>query len=315
MVLLTDRPLRLPRADRLNRRGGLEPRDPRTPQRSTVLALVLAAATMITLDASTGVLEPVRRVVGEAYGPVETAAATVSRPVTSIPDWLRTNGQLRDRLADLEAENDALRGQAALTPYERNRLAEFEGLADTAEKIGYAVVPARVVGLGPAQSFSRTATIDAGASAGIRPDMTVVNGDGLVGRVLRVTSSTATVLLLADPDSVVGGRVGESLEVGFVSGTGGLSETSRLDLELVDQAEVPDRGSVVVTWGSDKGAPYVAGIPIGQVTAVYASLRDSSQRAEVRPFVDFGALDVVGVVVPSGTHSDRKVIEADGEPR
>jgi rod shape-determining protein MreC len=32
----------------------------------------------------------------------------------------------------------------------------------------------------------------------------------------------------------------------------------------------------------------------------------------IQPFVDFGALDVVGVVVPSGTRSDRAVVEADG---
>ena len=48
------------------------------------------------------------------------------------------------------------------------------------------------------------------------------------------------------------------------------------------------------------------------MTAVYASLRESSQRAVIEPFVDFGALDLVGVVVPSGTASDRGVIEADG---
>ena len=38
------------------------------------------------------------------------------------------------------------------------------------------------------------------------------------------------------------------------------------------------------------------------MTAVYASLRESSQRAVIEPFVDFGALDLVGVVVPSGHH-------------
>ena len=68
----------------------------------------------------------------------------------------------------------------------------------------------------------------------------------------------------------------------------------------------------IVTWGSKGGAPYVAGVPIGRVSAVYASLRESSQRAVISPYVDFGSLDLVGVVVPSGTHSDRGVIEADG---
>jgi rod shape-determining protein MreC len=35
----------------------------------------------------------------------------------------------------------------------------------------------------------------------------------------------------------------------------------------------------------------------------------------IQPYVDFGALDLVGVVVPAGTHSDRGVIEAGGSLR
>jgi rod shape-determining protein MreC len=200
----------------------------------------------------------------------------------------------------------------ATAGYDRNRLAEFEGLTTAAENLGYALVPARVVGLGPTQSFSRTATIDAGSRAGLRPDMTVLNNDGLVGRILRVTRTTATVLLIVDAESVVGGRVGESMEVGFLHGGGILGKQGRLDLELVDQSVVPARHDTVVTWGSEGGAPYVSGIPVGRVTSVYSSLRETSQRAVIEPYVDFASLDLVGVIVPSGTASDRAVIEADG---
>ncbi len=128
----------------------------------------------------------------------------------------------------------------ATNSYDRNRLEEFDGLTTAATDLGYALVPARVVGLGPSQSFSRTVTIDAGSQAGIRPDMTVLNNDGLVGRVLRVTSTTATVLLIVDADSVVGGRVGQSMEVGFLHGRGVLGNGGRLDLELVDESRGPD---------------------------------------------------------------------------
>ena len=75
--------------------------------------------------------------------------------------------------------------------------------------------------------------------------------------------------------------------------------TARLDLELVDQNAAPTKGDTIVTWGSQGGAPYVSGVPIGRVTAVFASLRESTQRAVIEPFVDFGALDLVGIVVPS----------------
>ena len=280
-----------------------------------MVALLLASATLITLDKQGGdrsPLEPARHVVGEVFGPLETATSAVVRPFVAIPGWFRTQDSLRGEMKELEAENARLRAQSATSGYDRNRLEEFDGLTRSADNLGYALVPSRVVGLGPSQSFSQTVTIDAGSRAGVHPDMTVLNNDGLVGRVLRVTSSTATVLLVVDAESVVGGRVGESMEVGFLHGRGVLGSSGRLDLELADESAAPAKNSTVVTWGSESGAPYVSGVPVGRVSSVYSSLRETSQRAVIEPFVDFGSLDLVGVVVPSGTSSDRAVIEADG---
>ena len=299
--------------ERVNRRGGLERPDPRAPKPATFVALLLACAVLVVLDLTSPVLSPLRRVVGEVYGPLESAATTVARPVTSIPEWFRGQGELRAEVRRLEADNAALRQQLAGVGYDRNKLVQYERLTAVAENIGYAVVPARVIGIGPSQSFEATVTIDAGSAAGVQPDMTVVSGEGLVGRVLRVTRGTATVLLLADADAVVGGRVGDSMEVGFVHGSGELAGEAPLDLELVDQSVVPAKGDTVVTWGSDKGAPYVAGVPIGVVDSVYSDVRDSTKRARITPFVDVTRLDVVGVAVPSGTASDRALIDADGE--
>ena len=303
--------------DRRERRWrGLErlDRDHR-PSRAVMVTLLLACLTLITLDYRGGAdspVEPARRAVGEVLGPVETGTTAAIRPFTAVPQWFHSREALGSDIARLKAENARLRSEAVTAGYDRNRLAELENLTTAAGDVGYALVPARVVGMGPAQSFSRTVTIDAGSRAGLRPDMTVLNNDGLVGRVLRVTHTTATVLLVVDTQSVVGGRVGECMEVGFLHGRGVLGGDGRLDLELVDQSAVPAKGDNVVTWGSDGGAPYVAGIPIGTVTSVYTSLRETSQRAVIDPFVDFASLDLVGVVVPPGTHSDRTVIEAGG---
>jgi rod shape-determining protein MreC len=316
---------RLDHQQRTMRRRGRErrwrlsdgPAERSTPPRSLVVALVMACLALMTLDyhgGSDSPVEPARRAMGEVFGPVEVATTTAIRPFVAVPEWFRSRNSLRDDIDGLEAENAALREQVHTADFDRNRLAEYDGLTAAAEHLGYALVPARVVGLGPSQSFSRTVTIDAGSHAGLAPDMTVINNDGLVGRVLRVTGSTATVLLILDADSVVGARIGSDMKIGFLRGRGTLGE-GRLDLELVDQSVTPARGDSVVTWGSESGAPYVSGIPIGRVTSVYSSLRETSQRAVIAPYVDFGALDVVGVVVPSGTASDRSVIEADGSLR
>ncbi len=322
MTLLQQRPaVRSQERERLNRRGSLESREPGRPRRSKAVALVLACLVLMTLDLVGGESSPVdaaRRVVGEAYSPVEAGVDAVLTPFLAVSGWFRTQDSLTDDVARLEAENERLRGDLGTVDYDRNRLQEYDGLTATAEQIGYALVPARVIGIGPAQAFSRTVTIDAGTSSGLRPDLTVVSAAGLVGRVIRVTSSTATVLLVIDADSTVGGRVGNSMKIGFLHGRGELGDfgrTGRLDLELVDQTTVPARGDSVVTWGSEDGAPYVSGVPVGTVRSVYSSVRDTTQRAVIDPYVDFGALDLVGVVVPSGTDSDRAVVEPDGTLR
>ncbi len=289
--------------------------DRNRPSPALLVALVLASLTLITLDyrgGSDSPLEPARRAAGELFGPAEVATATAVRPFTAVPGWFRSRDSMHDDLIALQAENSRLQGEVATQDYDRNRLEEYDGLTSAARSLGYSLVPARVVGVGSSQSFSSTITIDAGSDAGLRPDLTVVNNDGLVGRVLRVTRTTATVLLIVDSDSVVGGRVGRSMEVGFLHGRGVLGADGRLDLELVDDTAVPAKHDTVVTWGSQAGGPYVSGVPVGKVTSVFSSLRETSQRAVIQPFVDFGALDLVGVVVPSGTTSDRAVIEADG---
>ncbi len=286
------------------------------PPRSMLVALILASVTLITLDFAGGTdspVEPARRAVGEVFGPVESATAAGIRPFTSVPSWLRSQGSLSQEIRDLEAANSDLKSQVATGGFDKNRLEEYDGLTQAAESLGHAVVPARVVAFGSSQSFSNTVTIDAGSAAGLGPDMTVINNDGLVGRVLRVTRTNATVLLIIDTESVVGGRVGSSMELGFLNGSGSMAD-DELDLRLVDDAIIPAKNDTVVTWGSSQG-PYQRGVPVGRVTDVYTSLRESSQRAVIEPFVNFSALDVVGVMVPTGTTSDRAVIEADGALR
>ena len=284
------------------------------PSRGVLVLLLLASFTLITLDARGGddsPVDPLRAAAGDVFGPVEEVTAAVVRPFQAVPEFFTSTGSLRDEVRRLEAENANLRSQLVTSDVARQRAAELDGLLRTADDTGYALVPARVVAHGPAQSFSRTVTIDGGTSSGIHPDMTVLNNRGLVGRVIRADRSTATVLLIVDRDSVVGGRLGSSMEVGFLRGRGQVGDKGRLDLDLVDNAVTPGRDDVVVTWGSENGAPYVAGIPIGRVTSVYSSPRELSRRAVIEPFADFSALDLVGVVVRADAESDRTVIKAE----
>jgi rod shape-determining protein MreC len=293
-------------------------RDRGASSRTVVGLLVAASLTVITVDAARGEdspIDPARAAVGNVIGPIETTTATAVRPFRETLAYFNSNDELRADVARLATENSRLRSEVEQAPLDRNRLAELDGLTKTANETGYALVAARVISMGPMQSFSRTVTIDAGTSSGIHKDMTVLNNDGLVGRVIRTTRTTAVVLLVLDTESVVGGRLGSNNEIGFLRGRGVTSDRGRLDLDLVDNAVSPAKGDVVVTWGSQNGVPYVAGIPIGRVESVYSTPRELAKHAVIDPFVDFTSLDVVGVVVPRKTQGDRLVINGLGDNR
>jgi rod shape-determining protein MreC len=285
----------------------------RRTSRSLLAVLVLASLTAITVDYQGGEespLQPTRDALGNLLGPVQEATAVVARPLQEVPGFFESNKSLRDDLTRLQAENANLRSQLATTSELRYRAAELDGLLQGSKSADLALVPARVVTMGPGQSFSRTVTIDAGTSSGVHPDMTVLNNDGLVGRVVRATRGSATVLLLVDQESVVGARLGSNAEVGFLRGRGTMDGDGRLDLDLVDNVETPGKDDVVVTFGSRNGSPYVPGIPIGTVEAVFSSPREQAKHAVIDPFVDFSSLDLVGVVVNADTKGDRPVIKA-----
>lgn len=278
--------------------------------RIAVLA-ILASITVLLLDSTGGAhspLSPIRNAVGTIAGPFEKAANAVASPIADLGGYFHSNSSLRSEIDRLKAQNAQLQGQTALTQLERARVAEVNALTGLAKSTGYTLLTAHVIAIGSAQSFARTMTIDAGTSSGVHADLTVVDSGGLVGRVVSATSTTATVLLITDPTSVVGARLGSNLQLGTITGESNVESTNTLDFELSDSTASISKGSTITTWGSPNGIPYVAGIPIGTVTGVTSTPRDLAVHASVRPFADFGSLDIVGVVVPADTTGSRPLI-------
>jgi rod shape-determining protein MreC len=272
-----------------------------------VVLLVLACVTILTLDArhdtTTTPVDPLRSAVGDVLGPVEDGASKATSPLTALADHLRKVSDLRAENAALQRANQQLQAQLQAERANDNRSQEVQTIGAFADANGYSVVQAQVIAIGSAQSFSRTVTIDAGRDQGVAPDQTVVNANGLVGRVIDASATTSTVLLVIDRDSTVGGRLGRSMELGFLAGNGDLGGRGELTLSLVDHTVSPQVGDTVLSWGSTGGAPYLPGIPIGKVVAVHSTPAELTETATVQPYVDFSSLDVVGVITSGSSGS------------
>lgn len=258
--------------------------------------LVVASLTFVILDlrGGEGPFSSARAAVSSVIGGVERVAATIFSPITGFSEWWSTQVDQSGQIRILSAENSQLKSELLSAQNDIARANELDELLRVASVGRYRIVPAEVIAVGTAQDFSWTVTIDAGSSDGIEMDMTVINGDGLVGRVLKVYDTTSTVVLLVDPSSAVGGRVAGSQEIGIVAGTG---RQNSLQFQLLDPLGQVEAGDAIVTFGSKDGRPYAPGLPIGEVVDVSGTAGALARVATVSPFADVSRLSVVGVVI------------------
>ncbi|MBD0676106.1 rod shape-determining protein MreC [Streptomyces sp. CBMA156] len=264
--------------------------------RLLLILLVAVAFALITVDIKGGEdspLGPARHAAASVLGPVERGAATVVDPVADTVRAFRDAATDSGRTDQLARENTELRQKLASSDTATGRTKQLDDLLRTAGAGGYTVKAAQVIAIGPAQGFSWTITIDAGSDDGLTRDMTVVNGQGLVGRITTVAPTTATVLLASDPGFSAGTRLEGTGEIGFASGGG----DSPMKVSLLNGKAQVKAGDRLVTFGSQSGRPFVPGVPVGKVTEVQANAGQLTKTVLVEPFVQFTRLDLVGVVV------------------
>lgn len=282
--------------------------------RAVLGVLLLISLAMITIDYRGGDDSPLSalRGFGEAiFGPIEEGATAVVRPVAGAVHTLTGAPSAHKKINRLEQENQRLRAQLRGSQIDKRRADQLDRLLGASGTGGYRIVPAEVISAG--QGLEDTISLDVGGTNGVKPDMTVLSGDGLVGRVTRVGPTTSTVMLATDAASSVGGRLESSNEIGIVQGTGRRAG-SALKFQLLDSTVVMEPGQRIVSFGSEGDRPYVPGVPIGTITKVERPSGSLTHTAIVRPFVDFTALDVVGVVVGAPKKNPRDALLPPSPP-
>lgn len=271
-------------------------RDSRT-SRIVLAVLVLLAITLVILDlrgSSSGPTAAIRNLGAAVLAPLERVGGALFGPIIRFGDSVGSLGEKDARIAELEADNARMRAELDLVANDRARADELDALLGLSSTNGYVTVPAQVIAVGPAQGFAWTVTIDAGSRDGVEPQMSVISGAGLVGRTISVTPTTATVLLVVDATSSVGGRLAGTSQIGIVSGSG---RQDALQMQLLDPLAVVDVGDVVVSFGSEADRPYAPGIPIGTVLEMRGTEGQLTRAALIEPYVDVSRLEIVGVVL------------------
>ena len=252
---------------------------------------------------------------GGALGGVQSAGSTILRPFAigfervaqpfrDAYGWADSLLSARSEAEELRAENRELRQRAIQSEFARQENEYLRRLLDYRDGArfpdDFTSIAAEVIGR-PAGEFTQAIVIAAGAASGIRVNDPVMTGDGLVGLITRVSDDTARVQLLTDEEAAVSALDLRTGAAGIVLHARGTRET--LVLDRVRKEDRVRRGDEIVTAGWRAGALsslYPKGIAIGRVTSVGQTDTDLFQQVQVDPYVDFGSLDAVLVLVPKG---------------
>ncbi len=257
-----------------------------------LLAIALGLIAVSYTGGSSSVVRSLRTTAGSVFGGLERAASAVTGSGSS--------GQV----AALQRQVIQLRSELSQARLSRSDYAQLRRLLQLAGKGGYRIEAANVIAVG--QGGQQTVTVDAGRADGIRPQETVIDGQGLVGEVISVSAQTATVQLGTDSGTVVGVRLAPSGDVGWVTGQGpGGAGPGLLRLQVLTTSARLSQGEQLVTTASVNDRPYVPGVPVGVISKVVTNGAGLTPVALVRPYADYATLAVVGIVVARPHHNPR----------
>jgi rod shape-determining protein MreC len=266
--------------------------------------LVLLSLVLITFsfrESSNGFLHRVGGAGATVLRPFEVGAERVARPFRDAYGYIAGLVHAKEENKRLRRELDQARQEANL-----GRIATRDNF-QLRDQLNYVDGPTfprdfrpvntRVLGP-PATPFEQQVIIAAGTDHGVRLDAPVVTQDGLVGRVTAVSGSAAQVTLLTDEESAV-----PALDVDSFTNARGIvrpGQANSLILDRVSKQAAINEGDEIVTAGSrSRQFPsfFPRGIAIGTVTSVGRTDTSLWTHVQIQPFVDFGSLDSVIVLV------------------
>jgi rod shape-determining protein MreC len=265
--------------------------------RYILAVLVLAALTIVTIDArsgGTGFTDQIRAKFHDAFSPVQRGTHSVLRPIGDFFTGALDYGSLRTENERLRNQVAGLQAQSIQSSAEQSAAQQLFGLDNLPFVGSIPTVTVAVIDNG-SSNFENTLTVDKGTSSGLAVGQPVVAAGGLVGSVEEVSSKTATVVVLTDPTFAVGVRL-DAVNVGTAQGVG-RGDPLRVTVDTTSQA-APKlvKGQSVVTSGLDL-EKFPPNIPVGRVASITQEPGAAEPEITLAPFAHVAQLAFLQVLI------------------
>ena len=146
-----------------------------------------------------------------------------------------------------------------------------------------------------APNWEATYIINKGSKDGIKPGMTVITNEGLVGYVETVTNKTSKIISILDAGNSVSSRVSRTRDEIVCKGSVSSTEEQNLKIMNIPMGTVLIEGDKIETSGV--GGIYPKGLSVGKIVEIVNKKNPIENEAIVKTSVDFNKLETVGVIV------------------
>jgi len=241
----------------------------------------------------------IKLALGGLFLPLFGMAGSIQHLAQQAGNSLVPRSTLLNQLEQLRKENEELRQQLMQVQDAFRENGQLRQALGWQRRVPWALQPARVVGQDPA-NWWRTMLIDVGSRDRIRPNMSVLTAEGLVGRIDKVGPDRSSVVMVGDPNCRFSAQVQDPRDKSVVA-KGIVSPTaSTLDRLLVGLIFVPGGsllkpGQTVVTGGDSVLFP--KGITVGQIVDVRTNDYGLNLEARVKLAVNLNRLELVWVLL------------------
>lgn len=222
----------------------------------------------------------------------------VSGGITSYFHLKSVNEDLLDRIMELEQQNHNLEDALGRHLSDSTELNSIRNLPNT----DYQVFKARVIN-NSLNLVDNYITLNRGSKDGIRPEMGVVDGNGVVGIVYDTSSHYSRVISVLNSKSSISCKIVGSEYFGYLKWEYGDSRYAYLK-DLPRHAEF-NLGDTVVTSGYSTVFP--EGIMIGTVDDMADSNDGLSYLLKVKLATDFGKVSEVRVIARTSQHEQKEL--------
>ncbi len=269
---------------------------------SVLVLLAVAAIVFFLVLRNSSEISIAENGIGSLFSRVQSAFTSATESARQFAQRWRDYDKLEDDYEALSVENQQLSLQLQ-SAQEAIRENERLQAALDAKSRYEALDPifARVIARDPGQWFE-TFSINRGKNDGVNAGMSVVNGDGLIGRVYEAGMNYAKVICIIDSRSAVACMVQSTRDNGIMRGrVAANDDDAQCFVYYLPNLNSIMPGDAVITSGTDSLFP--KGLHIGTVTAVSMDAGSEGSYAVIAPSADFKHIEEVFVL--------REVIETD----